>query len=83
MDRNKKTGESRGFAFIEFTSVEDARVWLTFNNGMLQVDGHTCSLEYSTGGDHDDDWYCFKVIQERFSVLFFSFSFFLSEGLIL
>jgi len=59
--KHRKSGDSRGFAFIEFTSVEDARVWLTYTNGAVQVDGHTCSMEYSTGNDHDDDWYCFKV----------------------
>ena len=63
--RHKKSGESRGFAFVEFTSVEDARVWLTFNNATIMVDGHNCVLEYSTGNDHDDDWYCFKVRTRR------------------
>lgn len=48
MIRNKQTGEPRGFAFVDFLSVEDATNLMAYQNKTLVIDGRTVQLDYST-----------------------------------
>jgi RNA-binding protein 5/10 len=63
--RNKVTGESRGFAFIDFFSVEDATRFLELNHRVLEIDGQSVGLSYSStkplpinSDNKRQDWIC-------------------------
>ncbi|XP_073991830.1 RNA-binding protein 5-like [Rhodnius prolixus] len=62
--RRKDTGTSRGFAFVEFCTVEDAKKWIEENNGELMLkENFRALLQYSLPKDHYrdkwlTDWYC-------------------------
>lgn len=65
--RRKDTGTSRGFAFVEFKSVEDATKWIEMKQGELMLKDHFRALlqyslpkdPYTYGRDKRmSDWYC-------------------------
>uniref|UniRef100_A0A0K2TAI4 RNAbinding protein 5like [Acyrthosiphon pisum] n=1 Tax=Lepeophtheirus salmonis TaxID=72036 RepID=A0A0K2TAI4_LEPSM len=64
--RKKETGASRGFAFIEFTNVEDAKSWMEVKQGVLMFkDQYRATMQYSLPreGRQDQsrshqDWFC-------------------------
>eukprot|EP01103_Thecamoeba_quadrilineata_P014515 TRINITY_DN4345_c0_g1_i1.p1 TRINITY_DN4345_c0_g1~~TRINITY_DN4345_c0_g1_i1.p1 ORF type:complete len:557 (-),score=98.62 TRINITY_DN4345_c0_g1_i1:1329-2999(-) len=49
--RNKTTGESRGFAFVDFSTTEEAKNFMDYhlseNDGQIDIDGCTIQLDYS------------------------------------
>jgi RNA-binding protein 5/10 len=45
--RDRATGESRGFAFVEFPSIQDAKSLIQYTNGNMQIEGSTVYLSYS------------------------------------
>lgn len=48
--KNKMTGESRGFAFVDFSTVQEAQGFIDYNNGIFTIDGRNVTLDYSTSG---------------------------------
>ncbi|CAG2160271.1 unnamed protein product [Oppiella nova] len=67
--RKKETGVSRGFAFVEFTNIEDAIQWKELTQGYVYFDEECeASVHYSIpkdsfGGDKNimkNDWMCYK-----------------------
>lgn len=65
--RNKQTGEPRGFAFVDFMTIDDAMNLMAHQNKTLFIDGRTVQLDYSTtpappppssGGGVFKDWIC-------------------------
>lgn len=64
--RRKDTGTSRGFAFVEFKTVEDATKWIELKQGELMLKDHfRALLQYSLPKDYTygrekwlSDWYC-------------------------
>ncbi|KAM7353372.1 RNA-binding protein 5-A-like [Cochliomyia hominivorax] len=65
--RKRTTGASRGFAFVEFDTVEEAAHWMELTQGSLQLQD-TCraTLQYSHSTQSNKaktnptDWYCGK-----------------------
>jgi len=45
--RDKGTGESRGFAFVDFFTIEEAKAFMEYNNGSIIIDGCKIQLDYS------------------------------------
>ncbi|XP_055295047.1 RNA-binding protein 5-B-like [Sitodiplosis mosellana] len=67
--RKRKTGASRGFAFVEFNTEEEATRWMEYKQGILLIqDQYRAIMQYSVSnkdpGGHSDriltDWYCAK-----------------------
>ncbi|KAJ3193678.1 hypothetical protein HK101_004382 [Irineochytrium annulatum] len=59
--RDRRTGGSRGFAFVRFMSMEHARIWLEANYPHVMIDGARVKIDYSNNSPHeDDDWVCKK-----------------------
>jgi RNA-binding protein 5/10 len=63
--RDKVTGDSRGFAFIDFSTQEEAKSFLDYTKGTIEIDGVTAQLDYSrektnTRSSSPDfkDWVC-------------------------
>eukprot|EP00096_Caligus_rogercresseyi_P000162 TRINITY_DN1044_c0_g1_i2.p1 TRINITY_DN1044_c0_g1~~TRINITY_DN1044_c0_g1_i2.p1 ORF type:complete len:728 (+),score=214.70 TRINITY_DN1044_c0_g1_i2:240-2423(+) len=62
----KETGASRGFAFIEFTNVEDAQSWMEVKQGVLMFkDQYRATMQYSLPREgrldptkSHRDWFC-------------------------
>lgn len=66
--RDKVTGESRGFAFVDFPSVEDATRFMEYHNMRLELDGRIVYMDYSRqkephsgGAPEHKDWICPQV----------------------
>ncbi|XP_023305436.2 RNA-binding protein 5-B [Lucilia cuprina] len=65
--RKRTTGASRGFAFVEFNTVDEAAHWMELTQGVLQLQD-TCraTLQYSHSLQSNKtkinptDWYCGK-----------------------
>ncbi len=45
--RDKVSGESKGFAFVDFPSIQDAKQFMNYTNGTLTIDGNIIYLEFS------------------------------------
>lgn len=45
--RRKKTGASRGFAFVEFRTEEEATRWICYKQGMLIFNDHRAIMQYT------------------------------------
>lgn len=73
--RDKVTGESRGFAFVEFPSVDDAQRFMEYHhNTRLDIDGRIVYMDYSKQKDshhhHNSeyrDWICPQCTTTNFS----------------
>ncbi|KFB38041.1 AGAP008577-PA-like protein [Anopheles sinensis] len=66
--RKKKTGESRGFAFVEFRTEEEATRWICYKQGVLVFNGHHAIMQYtfSMPSKSQTDWYCAKCYAFNF-----------------
>ncbi|XP_057284340.1 RNA-binding protein 10-like, partial [Pezoporus wallicus] len=65
--RNKSSGQSRGFAFVEFHHVQDAARWMDANQQGLSLLGHRVSLHYSDPKPKiNEDWLCAKCGVQNF-----------------
>ncbi|XP_074646992.1 RNA-binding protein 5-like [Tubulanus polymorphus] len=75
--KNKSTGASRGFAFVEFQNIDDAQRWIAKNQGMLRLlNQYQVTMYYSSprGNDHNSknsaynksDWTCTKCGVQNF-----------------
>ncbi|XP_063698864.1 RNA-binding protein 5-like [Culicoides brevitarsis] len=68
--RKTKTGASRGFAFVEFATIDEARRWMVCRKGQLILqDQYRATIQYTygekSGSSKQDekqltDWYCAK-----------------------
>lgn len=60
--RKKDTGSSRGFAFVEFHSTDEARNMVEKHDGEFRVMDHKVIMQYSIQRDFEKeisaDWYC-------------------------
>uniref|UniRef100_A0A8C2TP90 RNA binding motif protein 5 n=1 Tax=Coturnix japonica TaxID=93934 RepID=A0A8C2TP90_COTJA len=71
----RKTGVSRGFAFVEFYHFQDATSWMEANQKKLVIQGKQIAMHYSNPRPKFEDWLCNKVqcvflsISHRFSSL--------------
>uniref|UniRef100_A0A182WRW4 RNA-binding protein 5 n=1 Tax=Anopheles quadriannulatus TaxID=34691 RepID=A0A182WRW4_ANOQN len=69
--RKRKTGESRGFAFVEFRTEEEATRWICYKqvpNGVLVFNGQHAIMQYtfSMPSKFQTDWYCAKCYAFNF-----------------
>ncbi|XP_051499932.1 LOW QUALITY PROTEIN: RNA-binding protein 10-like [Apus apus] len=65
--RNKSSGQSRGFAFVEFHHVQDAARWMEANQQGLILLGQRVSLHYSDPKPKiNEDWLCAKCGVQNF-----------------
>ncbi|XP_072276416.1 RNA-binding protein 5-like isoform X2 [Pyxicephalus adspersus] len=56
----RKTGLSRGFAFVEFYHLQDATSWMEANQKKLVIQGKTIAMHYSNPRPKFEDWLCYK-----------------------
>uniref|UniRef100_H3BAA6 RNA binding motif protein 5 n=1 Tax=Latimeria chalumnae TaxID=7897 RepID=H3BAA6_LATCH len=56
----RKTGVSRGFAFVEFYHLQDATGWMEANQKQLIIQGKTVAMHYSNPRPKFEDWLCGK-----------------------
>ncbi|XP_047298508.1 RNA-binding protein 10 isoform X5 [Homo sapiens] len=62
--RNKSSGQSRGFAFVEFSHLQDATRWMEANQHSLNILGQKVSMHYSDPKPKiNEDWLCNKASQ--------------------
>ncbi|XP_072540987.1 RNA-binding protein 5 [Salminus brasiliensis] len=54
----KRTGISRGFAFVEFYHLQDATRWMETNQKLLTVQGKSVAMHYSNTRHKFEDWLC-------------------------
>uniref|UniRef100_A0A673JKK1 RNA binding motif protein 5 n=1 Tax=Sinocyclocheilus rhinocerous TaxID=307959 RepID=A0A673JKK1_9TELE len=54
----KRTGISRGFAFVEFYHLQDATRWMETNQKLLSIQGKTVAMHYSNNRHKFEDWLC-------------------------
>ncbi|XP_061909793.1 RNA-binding protein 10 isoform X1 [Entelurus aequoreus] len=65
--RNKSSGQSRGFAFVEFNLIQEATGWMETNQGLLFILGHRVSMHYSNPKPRgNEDWLCNKCGVQNF-----------------
>nr|XP_057939844.1 RNA-binding protein 10-like isoform X1 [Doryrhamphus excisus] len=65
--RNKSSGQSRGFAFVEFNLIQEATCWMETNQGVLLILGHRVSMHYSNPKPRaNEDWLCNKCGVQNF-----------------
>uniref|UniRef100_H3A8E5 RNA binding motif protein 10 n=1 Tax=Latimeria chalumnae TaxID=7897 RepID=H3A8E5_LATCH len=65
--RNKSSGQSRGFAFVEFNHMQDAVRWMEANQRSLTVLGQRVSMYYSDPKPKaNEDWLCNKCGVQNF-----------------
>uniref|UniRef100_A0A3P9K622 RNA-binding protein 10 n=1 Tax=Oryzias latipes TaxID=8090 RepID=A0A3P9K622_ORYLA len=65
--RNKSSGQSRGFAFVEFNLIQEATSWMETNQGTLSILGHKVSMHYSNPKPRaNEDWLCNKCGVQNF-----------------
>ncbi|KAM9859625.1 RNA-binding protein 5 [Aulostomus maculatus] len=54
----KKTGISRGFAFVDFYHLQDATRWMETNQKRLIIQGKNVDMHYSHPRNKYEDWLC-------------------------
>ncbi|XP_075893420.1 RNA-binding protein 5 isoform X2 [Nelusetta ayraudi] len=54
----KKTGISRGFAFVDFYHLQDATRWMETNQKRLTIQGKSVDMHYSNSRNKYEDWLC-------------------------
>ncbi|KAJ8409357.1 hypothetical protein AAFF_G00235550 [Aldrovandia affinis] len=54
----KRTGISRGFAFVEFYHLQDATRWMETNQKQLVIQGKSVAMHYSHSRHQFEDWLC-------------------------
>ncbi|XP_063071515.1 RNA-binding protein 5 isoform X2 [Engraulis encrasicolus] len=54
----KRTGISRGFAFVEFYHLQDATRWMETNQKLLTIQGKSVAMQYSNPRHKFEDWLC-------------------------
>ncbi|CAL8338162.1 unnamed protein product [Merluccius merluccius] len=54
----KKTGISRGFAFVDFYHLQDATRWMETNQKRLTIQGKYVDMQYSNPRNKFEDWLC-------------------------
>uniref|UniRef100_A0A672IBY7 RNA binding motif protein 5 n=1 Tax=Salarias fasciatus TaxID=181472 RepID=A0A672IBY7_SALFA len=54
----KKTGISRGFAFVDFYHLQDATRWMETNQKRLTIQGKSVDMHYSHPRNKFEDWLC-------------------------
>ncbi|KAG7280597.1 hypothetical protein CRUP_028323 [Coryphaenoides rupestris] len=54
----KKTGLSRGFAFVDFYHLQDATRWMETNQKRLKIQGKCVDMQYSNPRNKFEDWLC-------------------------
>ncbi|KAG8002638.1 RNA-binding protein 10, partial [Nibea albiflora] len=60
--RNKSSGQSRGFAFVEFNVIQEATRWMETNQGVLLILGQRVSMHFSDPKPRaNEDWLCNKA----------------------
>ncbi|XP_013873146.1 RNA-binding protein 10 isoform X2 [Austrofundulus limnaeus] len=65
--RNKSSGQSRGFAFVEFNLIQEATRWMETNQGTLLILGQRVSMHYSDPKPRaNEDWLCNKCGVQNF-----------------
>uniref|UniRef100_G3W0G4 RNA binding motif protein 10 n=1 Tax=Sarcophilus harrisii TaxID=9305 RepID=G3W0G4_SARHA len=65
--RNKSSGQSRGFAFVEFSHLQDAARWMEANQHSLSILGQKVSMHYSDPKPKiNEDWLCNKCGVQNF-----------------
>ncbi|XP_059471186.1 RNA-binding protein 5-like [Neocloeon triangulifer] len=72
--RKRETGESRGFAFLEFASVMEAKQWMELKGGTLTIAGEpsVAFMQYSfpkssqAPKQNAQDWFCLKCTAHNF-----------------
>ncbi|XP_051913156.1 RNA-binding protein 10 isoform X1 [Hippocampus zosterae] len=65
--RNKSSGQSRGFAFVEFNLIQEATRWMETNQGRLLILGQRVSMHYSNPKPRaNEDWLCNKCGVQNF-----------------
>ncbi|XP_077571973.1 RNA-binding protein 10 isoform X1 [Stigmatopora nigra] len=65
--RNKSSGQSRGFAFVEFNLIQEATRWMETNQCVLKIMGHRVSMHYSNPKPRaNEDWLCNKCGVQNF-----------------
>uniref|UniRef100_A0AAQ5YGA0 RNA binding motif protein 10 n=1 Tax=Amphiprion ocellaris TaxID=80972 RepID=A0AAQ5YGA0_AMPOC len=65
--RNKSSGQSRGFAFVEFNLIQEATRWMETNQGVLMILGQRVSMHYSDPKPRaNEDWLCNKCGVQNF-----------------
>ncbi|KAM8965007.1 RNA-binding protein 10-like, partial [Sarcophilus harrisii] len=65
--RNKSSGQSRGFAFVEFNHLHDATRWMEANQHFLNILGQKVSMHYSDPKPKiNEDWLCNKCGVQNF-----------------
>ncbi|XP_076022675.1 RNA-binding protein 10 isoform X2 [Genypterus blacodes] len=65
--RNKSSGQSRGFAFVEFNVIQEATRWMETNQGVLSILGQRVSMHFSDPKPRaNEDWLCNKCGVQNF-----------------
>ncbi|CAL8335464.1 unnamed protein product [Lota lota] len=54
----KRTGLSRGFAFVEFYHLQDASRWMETNQNKLVIHGKPVAMHYSNRRQKFENWLC-------------------------
>uniref|UniRef100_A0A8D0GRC7 RNA binding motif protein 10 n=1 Tax=Sphenodon punctatus TaxID=8508 RepID=A0A8D0GRC7_SPHPU len=65
--RSKTSGQSRGFAFVDFSHLQDATRWMEANQHSLNILGQKVSMHYSDPKPKiNEDWLCSKCGVQNF-----------------
>ncbi|XP_068600493.1 RNA-binding protein 10 [Brachionichthys hirsutus] len=65
--RNKSSGQSRGFAFVEFNVIQEATRWMETNQAVLLILGQRVSMHFSDPKPRaNEDWLCNKCGVQNF-----------------